>query len=338
MISVAMATASIATYAQGFYDDDIYYDASKAKKEQAEKHKKAAAERVAREYGQDYTTYGFSAPSTAHTMPGSDTYIVNTGNSRDVDEYNRRYSYGSNGVEQTDSISLNALTAGDFSNTRRIERFYNPEIISGSNDENLKGYYYSTQQAEPQSSVIINLNVDPLYSSYYNNPWSPWNSWGYTYYTPSYWNWGYNPWYGPSWSWNWGWNSWYGPSWSWNWGWGGWNDPWYHPWHPGHGWHPGHWAGHGPAWSGSSWRPVSSGATRPHTPGGAVQTTPGRRPGSSQATVNANGSNWNQSTVGAGRRPSGTQTANTGSQAGHRVESTPVVGGYNGSSQATTTS
>lgn len=260
LLVVALTVAGTVS-AQGYYDDDIYYDATKAKKEKAEKRKKQQA-------GTGYDGNGYYIDNQGVAdYPAADTYNVNTANTRDVDEYNRRY-------EQPDSISLDDFAAGDFTYTRRIERFSNPSIVSGSDDDDLKEYYYSTSSA-PQINLIVNT------PGYYD-AWSPyaWNMWDYPYCSPSWaWNygWGLGPWAGSAWAWNWG-PSWaWRPSWAWNWGWGpSWSWSWGGPaWYP----HPGH--GHG--WGGGhhAWRPTSSGAYRPHTPSGGYNSSgvAGRRPG-----------------------------------------------------------
>lgn len=308
---IAMLAGTTAV-AQGYYDDDIYYDASKARKEKQEKALEAAR-KAAR------SNYIPSQPVADYA--GSDTYVVDTRNTRDVDEYNRRYSVSPSGKELTDSISLDQLTQGDFANTRRIERFSNPDVVTETGDGDFIDYYYS-EAAQPQTTVIIN-NIDP----WAYNPWS----WRY--------NWAYNPWYygyydpwyvGPSWSWSWGW----GPSWSWSWGWGGgWCPGWNHP-----GWH---YPSYGPVWSGNNWRPSSPGASRPHVAGGVTPSTPGRRPGNSYYTGGSNRNNYNGGTTtvpgsrvnqNAGRRPSavnsgsGTSTVNRGSSTSGNRGTTTVPG------------
>lgn len=311
LVVIAFA-ASLTVQAQGFYDDDIYYDASKAKKEKQEKAVEAAR-KAAR------ANYIPSGPVTDY--PGADTYVVNSGSTRDVDEYNRRYTVDSSGREVTDSVSLDQLTGSDFANTRRIERFSNPDIVSGSGDGELMDYYYASQ-SQPSTTVIIN-NVDPWY---YGGIYSPWYN-GYYSYNPWRWGWSswypgyYDPWFGPSWSWGWG------PSWSWSWGWGG---GWHHPgWGPGWG-HP----GHGPIWSGNTWRPSSPGASRPHSAGGVTPSVPGRRPGNSYygggssrpAYTLPSGSNTvvpgSRVNPSSGRRPSAVNSGSPTSGSGYRNSGT----------------
>ncbi|MDE6684457.1 MAG: hypothetical protein K2J94_04675, partial [Duncaniella sp.] len=179
-----MATTT-AVNAQSYFDDDIYYDASKATK-------KTQPKKVT----QTYTT-----PSTVIVAeyPAADTYTVRGTRSISVDDYNRR------GIFASDSLT-NDTTASDFTYTRRIEQFYNPEIVSGSGDAELANIYYM----EPEQ-VNVYINTPSAY-------------WGYDYFYPSY------GWYDPYWSWNynwrwnspWYWNSWYDPYWAWgpSWGWG----------------------------------------------------------------------------------------------------------------------
>ena len=70
LITSLMLGTALCSVAQDYYDDDIYYNADKARKEQAEKAKKAAeAKRLA-----------------SQPLPGSDQYTVYTDNTRNVDE------------------------------------------------------------------------------------------------------------------------------------------------------------------------------------------------------------------------------------------------------------
>lgn len=283
--------------AQGFIDDDIYFDAKKAKKERLKQEAEARRMATASAY--------YDIPTTATNYPGSDTYAVDTKNNRDIDEYNRRYTTTPGGKEVTDSISLAQFAAGDFANTRNIERFSNPNIVSGSNDESLQDYYYSSaapqQQSASHTTIIVN-NPDPWGYDYYGYGYGyPYHRYGYGY--NPYYGWGYDPWYWGS-SWTWG----YGPSWSW--GWGGWHDHWHHTaWYPGGVWYPGH-NGHYPGWAAPQ-RPSSSGASMTHRPSGATSES-GRRPGSAATWGNSWGGSRGQipGTVSSGRRPS---TSNSGS-------------------------
>lgn len=223
----------IMTRAQGFYDDDIYYDPAKdtkAKQEMAAKAAQKAAQQAA-QYNYDPTLGG-------HDYYGADAYQVAGTSTRDVDEYNRRGAYAPADTTVADA------KGDDFTYTRRIEKYHNGDIIADINDPELVEYYYSSQ---PDVNIIINA---PGYG---------WGSpWGYNYYawnSPWYWN-SWDWYWGPSWSWSWGW----GPSWSWGWG-PSWGPGWGPSWGWGPGWGPG-WGG--PAW-GPSWayRPGSTTGRRP---------------------------------------------------------------------------
>ncbi|MDE5658786.1 MAG: hypothetical protein K2I25_07100, partial [Muribaculaceae bacterium] len=202
------AAGSMTSVAQSYYDDDIYYDASKDVKKKAETVQKKQPKvqnanrgntSAAYQYltATDGTVYivddqGNAYPVTAQNIPGSDLYTVYTDNTRDVDEYNRRY-------QSVDTIAADSLYRDSFANTRLIERFSNPTIVSESNDQELIDYYAATQPAQ------INIYVDtPAYYGWnylspYYRPYGYWNSW----------SWGWDPWYGPGW---------YDPYYAWSWG------------------------------------------------------------------------------------------------------------------------
>lgn len=233
-----LASITVAS-AQSYYDDDIYYNASKATKKESTQKKQTTN-------NSNYynaATYGNgTATVVVADYPSADNYTVNGTRNISVDEYNRR------GVFATDSLSSDT-TSTDFQYTRRIEQFYNPQIVSGSGDEELANIYYM----EPETvNVYVNTpssywGYDYFYPSiawsspyYYNNYWR-WNSGWYwnSWYDP-YWAWNWGPGWGPSWAWgpSWGWGPAWGPSWGWNpgwgpsWGWGGGGRP-SNPRHPG---------------------------------------------------------------------------------------------------------
>lgn len=282
-----MACVGIAS-AQSYYDDDIYYDADKAKKEQAE----ALRKRVQANY----------VPNQSVDYPGADTYTVNSGSTRDVDEYNRH-----NLPVTPDTLRFNADGTETFAYTSRIERFHNPDVVSGSDDDELQ-YLYYTAQEEPKSTVNIYVNgytPYPGWSSWccpaYYSPWY-WDSY---YYRPYYsWTWGYRPY------WSWGW----GPAWDYAWGWGpGWDYGW--------GWGPVY-----PGWGGRPRPQTPSGSSRPHYDYGYARPSDGRRYGGSRPAYGYEGSGDYRPSTGTrpstGSRPAGTtvsgvSTGNlSGSQSG----------------------
>ena len=174
--------------------DDIYYDASKA---QPTTKTKVKAEKPAK------TVAVYGDVPERYKLVVKDNYREE----RDVDEYNRRGAY-----EPKYEVDINGDTIyfdGDsvmydddmFANTRRIERFYNPDIVILSDDDDLVELYYD-------ESPTINLIVgsDWAYSSY------GWSSSYYPWYTGWYEPW-YSDWYSP---WYYGWYSpwrygWYSP-------------------------------------------------------------------------------------------------------------------------------
>lgn len=312
----ALTLASGVAMAQGYDDDDIYFNPSKAKKAKVEVKKQTST-----------PVYSYS------TTPGADTYYVpaSAGISRSVDDYNRR------GFFATDTVTTDADSLDVFAGTRQIERFYNPDIVKQSGDKELVEIYYA-QPANVNVYVGTDIWATPYYAGAWGYPY--YSSWGYPYRYYS--SWGY-PWsWGPSWSWSWG----YGPSWAWgpSWGWGygpGWG------WSHGPGWGHGPAWSHGPAWAGArpgavgnvrpagSFRPGSVGTYRPagtstgYRPG---STSTGYRPGRGNtrgSATNTNGiytrgsssSSYHNNNSSSGYRPNSTSSSpswNSGSSGGFR--------------------
>ncbi|MCM1032207.1 MAG: hypothetical protein NC405_00460 [Odoribacter sp.] len=214
-------------------DDDIYYNPSSKKDIPVQ---------------QPSTRQNTYVPNTVVNYPAADTYTpaAGSGLNVDIDQYNRHGQF-----LVADSTANDTTDTGNdtFAYTRRLERFYNSDIVNGSGDQDLIDYYY----AEPATSDvnIYVVNASP-WSSWYTPSWY-WNSWYYPY---NYYGYGwYDPWY----SWSWGWR----PSWGWGPSWGPAVPP-----HPGinHGW-------------------ASVGSSRPHAPatGSGSASTTVRRPGSFSA-------------------------------------------------------
>lgn len=190
---MASVLAPTLVSAQGYYDDDIYFNPAKVKK---------------------------TAPLAVSEQPSIDfeepTYQVYTSNPRDIDEYNRRGRY----TALTDSVpgDTTAVTNPDvFQYTERMERFDNPTIVISSGDSRLKELYYTDNV-----NIYVGLPTvgwsfglyDTWYSPYYYNSWNL--SWGWNLYRP------YYGWYDPFW----------GPSYPYY-GWGySWCYPHYHPYYP----------------------------------------------------------------------------------------------------------
>lgn len=260
-IVTLFAAVPLLSFAQDF-DDDIYYNPSKKTKTQIVKTSKTQ-------------TPVHYTPTPDY--PSADTYQFSTNSGRDVDEYNRRYL-------TADTVAQDSAIDDNFTYTRRIERFHNPDVVISTNDGDLIDTYYNT----PASSLNIYVNN---YPGYYWNRW-PYYSWTYPYWS---WSWNYNPWYwGPSYTWGWG----YDPYWSWSWG---------------PGYYPGYW---GPSYypprppRPTAWRPSSPGSSRPHQPVGSWGTS-NRRPGSvaGGSSINSGSGFSRPGNMGRGRNGySGTTT------------------------------
>jgi len=277
-VLVAFVAASVALASgQSYYDDDIYYDASKAPKKEVKQSKKANTSSSQTSTQLYYDGAQYVPWNNVGNYQSADTYQVEGTSTRDVDEYNRRYTT----VQQTnepDSITLQQFQ--EMSNTRKLARFQSSEVAAQAYDDydsNDTEYYAANSYGYNQPTTTINLNVVGGYGyPYYSYPY-----YGYYYGSPWYWNhWGYDPWWGPSWSWNWGWGY---PSWSWGWGgpaWGpGWGPSWGGEWHV----HPNY---------------TSSGAFAPNTT---------RRPGGNSYRNGASGSG---TTYRYGNYSSGNRTGN----------------------------
>lgn len=194
-------------------DDDLYYTPSKnkeEKKEEVKQEKKVAAP-------VEEIVVKSNVPTTVYSSPGSTTVVVKDrkGNTRDVDEYNRRYDSRDNDfVMENDTLYIN----------EKEDDGLDGEWVNGEFEGSQDDYEYATRIIRfrnPRYAISIS---SPLYWDvvYGLNSWD-WNVYTdglYAYAFPTFtnrlwWDWRYNsygwggyPYYG------WGWNSWYGPSWS----------------------------------------------------------------------------------------------------------------------------
>lgn len=299
----------VVSHAQG-YDDDIYYNPSKAAKTTKANTRTTQTVNAGVNTGYSNTSVtGTTSYTPTPDYPSADTYTVDGGSTRDVDEYNRHSGYTVSSTANLDS----ALWEDNFSYTRRIERFHNPDVVVESRDGDVIDYYYNTDVTPQVTNIYVNNGPYWDWTSTYPS-YSSWWNWNY--------GWGYNSWYwGPSLS-----LSWY-PSWNWTWGWG--YDPWY--WGGYHPWYPAYRPPYAPVYPGGmAWRPnATPGASNTHRPvGTTTANNSNRRPGtvaggSSINTANPSisrpgnmgrGRYANSSTVTNGNaRPGSTTTAiNTG--------------------------
>lgn len=218
LLGVLALGAGTVIHAQDY--DDIYYDGNKTATEVKKETKRVETRTTRTEVPTRYKV----------------TVEKNYQTDRDVDEYNRRG--GIYAQPENDTLYLDAPdyeSQGTFGNTQRIERFYNPDIVVLSNDDELVELYYDNA---PTVNLVIgsNYGFSPRfgwgfgYSSYWYDPWyslydpfwDPWYYSGWYGWHRPYYSWGgwYSPWHYSSWSWGWGWHG----------GWHGWYDPWARPW------------------------------------------------------------------------------------------------------------
>lgn len=334
LLAALIAAAPLAcASAQVNFDDDIYFNPSKDKDKNIE-----AAKKLKKQQQQRQANAVILYP--VEEYPAADTYEAEGTSDRSVDEYNRRGVFGKSKTP-SDTITMSAKEYEQFANTRRIERYYNPAIVTASGDDDLEQLYY----AEP-AEVNIYLNT-PGYC-YGGYPWGGyWSGWYSPWYGPGW----YSPWYGPSWawgpSWSWGWGPSWGPAWGPVWG-GGWSRPYYNPRHPG--------AAHRPSatrpgsnrpatglrpgrhQSTGTYRPGNNSYRRPSAPAGNYRrpasgnngnynsnqnqnynnyTRPGRNNSSSDSYRHNSGSTYRQSSTGSFRSSGGTRSGGGGSRGRH---------------------
>lgn len=190
LFSLLMVTAFSSAWAYDF-EDDIYYDPSKAKK--------TATKKASSSYIKDFDM-------------------------QDVDSYNRRGQYY---VSPVDTIGEYVSQGEDFVYTQKIQKFYNPTIVIDNAtllDDVLANSYGNVEVVYNIDGPVFSSYYNPWWgwSTSYNF-WGP--SWSFNW-GPA-WSYGW----GPSWSFNWGpaWVNTWGPSWSYGWGpaWSyGWGGPW----------------------------------------------------------------------------------------------------------------
>lgn len=188
--------------AQDVYEDDIYFNPKKEKKEQATKKAKS-------------------------------NYIENFSDI-DVDAYNMQGGFM---MMPSDTIGARTENGEDFVYTQQIQKYYNPTIVIDNADllaDVLNNSYGNVD-------VVFNTNGLITFAPYSYSSWNWPYSYGWGYGWPYRYGWGspywggwgwnvgfYDPWYawGPSWGWgsSWGW----GPGWGWGPSWGaGWGRPGY---------------------------------------------------------------------------------------------------------------
>lgn len=291
---IALGSSSMLSWSQDY--DDVYYDSKKDNGTKAVL--KPAATQVKSQ--PQRVVINSTQPYKVTIQRGS-----NIVNGRDVDEYNRRGNYSYENYDTT-AYSSDSNQA-DFSNTERIERFYNPDIVINSNDDDLITLYYD-------NTPTVNLTIGSSW-------WGPSIGWGWSGWYGPHWSfsfcdpWYYTSWYSPYWYTGWYWN-WYDPffSWGWHdafWGWGG---------H--HGWD---WGGPGPhhndwAWGGGrGWSGRQEGGRRPM----GFASNDNRNNGFARYNNGGNGI--------SGRRPMGARDMNGATYSNNSGNQSTYINGHRGS-------
>lgn len=352
-LSMTLALSVGVISAQGYYDDDLYYNASKAKKEN--KTTKKTETKTTTSDNQAVGMYYFDG---TEYVPWNNVGIYNSadnyqygriGSDRDVDEYNRRTSP----LQTTDSISLEDLE--NMTATYNLARFNNSQIARQAISENgdgtttydpyndiyNEGYtsgYDAGYNSASNSNVTFSIGLGYPYNYYgyydswywpYDSYYWPYNSWRYPYY------YGYYPYS------CWGWNPYYT---NWGWGWGytipgyGWGGHYYGDFghtHPGHFTTPS--AGHRPRTGGGTNLGTINGSRGNY--GGSSSNRPGYRPPVSASSI-SNGSTGKYGGSSSGRNShfgisntSGSRTS--GTVTNHSGSSTTNHSGNFGASQST---
>ena len=201
-------------------DDDLYYIPSKDKKEKKQEKKVTSSAPT------EEIVVKSNAPTTVYTSPGNTTVVVQDrkGNTRDVDEYNRRYDSRENdfvmeddtlyikekAVPDPDGEWVNGFDGSedDYEYAMRIVRFRNPRYAVSISSP----YYWDIVYG--LNSWDWNVYTDGMYAyafpTFSNRLWWDWryNSYGWGGYP--YYGWGgYSPYYSYG-GWSYGWGGFYG--------------------------------------------------------------------------------------------------------------------------------
>ena len=232
------------TLAAQSVDDDLYFVPTKKEKKIEKKEERPAQAMVPAEE----VVIQSNQPIEATVQDGKLAIVVKDrhGNTRDVDEYNRRYTSKANtfsvyndtlyveekAVPDPEGEWVNGFdgSADDYEYATRIIRFRNPRYAISISSPLYWDVVYGL------NSWDWNVYTDGLYAyafpTFTNPLWWDWRygslgwSWGYPYFG---WSWG--GWHS-SFYFGWGWYGGWGPAWAWH---------YHYPYYPGWGWHhPGH--------------------------------------------------------------------------------------------------
>lgn len=219
-VFASLIWASLPLFVSAQSNDDLYF----VPKKKAETKKETV---VAPKQNQGTTAYSTLSSSTPVVVKDA------AGNTRDVDEYNRRYTSRENTFSmQNDTLYIQEKPYG--------ERGEWVNGFEGSQDD----YEYAMRIVRfrsPRYAIPVSspLYWDVVYGAFPSWDWNVYDDGLYAYIFPTYSN--------PMW-WDWRWNwSIAGPSWGWGW-YSPWYYSWYSPWYSPY-WYGGYWGGYwGPGW------------------------------------------------------------------------------------------
>lgn len=175
LLPALLCLSGITAHAQGYYDDDLYYDASKAKKEAPKATKTTPAQNYQGYPQMQYQSTAQPAPmyyydgaayvpwdSVGDFRP-ADSYIpTGSGSTRDVDEYNRRgpaYE-AAHSSSRPDSISLQDFE--QMSATEYLARFGDSQVARETlASANLDTDYADVYNAGYNSGYDAGFNASP---------------------------------------------------------------------------------------------------------------------------------------------------------------------------------
>ncbi|MBQ8361144.1 MAG: hypothetical protein IJX44_04260 [Bacteroidaceae bacterium] len=243
LLSVLLVALPQMTLVAQSVDDDLYFVPKKEKKTTSRGTDETSP---AYRMESDRSTPAEVSFSSGEVRVSSSSPVVVTdasGVARDVDEYNRRYSYSNTEEPVNDTLYIE-----DVEEVADEGEWVNG--FSGTEDD----YEYATRLIRFRSPRVAVPVSSPLYwDIVYAWPVSDWNVYTDGFYAyafptisnPVWWSWRMDPWH---WNYSWGWHG----GWGFSFGWGApWYDPWYSPWHYHahyHHHHPHH--GFGPVWGG----------------------------------------------------------------------------------------
>ena len=141
LLGIGLLSLGMHLQAQDY--DDIYYDGSESNK----KTEKVITTPVR---SSRVSTTTISTTPRKYRIPA-----IPSSSLRSDDEYNRRGAYSKEAIADSLQADTAYFSNENFANTERIERFYNPDIVRGSDDEELITLYYDQSHGEHYRGQLI---------------------------------------------------------------------------------------------------------------------------------------------------------------------------------------